>query len=151
MLAFTFKISIIHQAAVDATTRNLALEWGTDYDIRVNGIAPGPISDTPGMSKLAPDEISSKARDYMPLYKLGEKWDIAMTALFLASDAGWSLCLFTQIIVLILFTCFYEGNKMLFLYILMNECPVEFLELLVPLNFEQLPNKKKKIIRKLQK
>ncbi|KAG2396910.1 Peroxisomal 2,4-dienoyl-CoA reductase [Vigna angularis] len=45
------------KAAVDATTRNLALEWGTDYDIRVNGIAPGPISDTPGMSKLAPDEI----------------------------------------------------------------------------------------------
>ncbi|QCD85947.1 peroxisomal 2,4-dienoyl-CoA reductase [Vigna unguiculata] len=76
------------KAAVDATTRNLALEWGTDYDIRVNGIAPGPISDTPGMSKLAPDEISSKARVYMPLYKLGEKWDIAMTALFLASDAG---------------------------------------------------------------
>ncbi|RDX62126.1 Peroxisomal 2,4-dienoyl-CoA reductase [Mucuna pruriens] len=76
------------KAAVDATTRNLALEWGTDYDIRVNGIAPGPISDTPGMSKLAPEEISSKARDYMPLYKLGEKWDIAMAALYLVSDAG---------------------------------------------------------------
>ncbi|KAI3684725.1 hypothetical protein L6452_33950 [Arctium lappa] len=26
------------KAAVDAITRNLALEWGTDYDIRVNGI-----------------------------------------------------------------------------------------------------------------
>ncbi|KAF5477315.1 hypothetical protein F2P56_003964 [Juglans regia] len=76
------------KAAVDATTRNLALEWGTDYDIRVNGIAPGPIGDTPGMSKLAPEEINSKARDYMPLYKLGEKWDIAMAALYLASDAG---------------------------------------------------------------
>ncbi|KAM7526903.1 hypothetical protein LguiA_016805 [Lonicera macranthoides] len=76
------------KAAVDAITRNLALEWGTDYDIRVNGIAPGPIADTAGMSKLGPDEINSKARDYMPLYKLGEKWDIAMSALFLASDAG---------------------------------------------------------------
>ncbi|KAG2679623.1 hypothetical protein I3760_11G058600 [Carya illinoinensis] len=76
------------KAAVDATTRNLALEWGTDYDIRVNGIAPGPIADTPGMSKLAPEEINSKARDYMPLYKLGEKWDIAMAALYLVSDAG---------------------------------------------------------------
>ncbi|XP_062168639.1 peroxisomal 2,4-dienoyl-CoA reductase [(3E)-enoyl-CoA-producing] isoform X2 [Alnus glutinosa] len=76
------------KAAVDATTRNLALEWGTDYDIRVNGIAPGPIGDTPGMSKLVPDEINSKARDYMPLYKLGEKWDIAMAALYLVSDAG---------------------------------------------------------------
>ncbi|KAB1202049.1 Peroxisomal 2,4-dienoyl-CoA reductase [Morella rubra] len=76
------------KAAVDATTRNLALEWGTDYDIRVNGIAPGPIGDTPGMSKLAPGEIDSEARDYMPLFKLGEKWDIAMAALYLASDAG---------------------------------------------------------------
>ncbi|XP_044468458.1 peroxisomal 2,4-dienoyl-CoA reductase [(3E)-enoyl-CoA-producing] [Mangifera indica] len=76
------------KAAVDGITRNLALEWGTDYDIQVNGIAPGPIGDTPGMSKLAPDEITSKAREYMPLYKLGEKWDIAMAALYLVSDAG---------------------------------------------------------------
>ncbi|CAL0333663.1 unnamed protein product [Lupinus luteus] len=76
------------KAAVDATTRNLALEWGTDYDIRVNGIAPGPISGTPGMSKLAPDEITSKDREERPLYKLGEKWDIAMAALYLVSDAG---------------------------------------------------------------
>ncbi|MBA0681057.1 hypothetical protein Goari_012719, partial [Gossypium aridum] len=36
------------KAAVDSITRNLALEWGTDNDIRVNGIAPGPIADTPG-------------------------------------------------------------------------------------------------------
>jgi len=70
------------------------LEWGTDYDIRVNGIAPGPISDTPGMSKLAPEEMTSKARDYMPLYKLGEKWDIAMAAVYLASHAGGQLVLY---------------------------------------------------------
>ncbi|XP_021299501.1 peroxisomal 2,4-dienoyl-CoA reductase-like [Herrania umbratica] len=76
------------KAAVDSITRNLALEWGTDYDIRVNGIAPGPIGDTPGLSKLAPEEINSKARDYMPLYKLGDKWDIAMAALYLFSAAG---------------------------------------------------------------
>ncbi|KAJ8752533.1 hypothetical protein K2173_004821 [Erythroxylum novogranatense] len=76
------------KAAVDAIGRNLALEWGTDYDIRVNGIAPGPIDDTAGMSKLVPQEISnSKFRNYMPLFKLGEKWDIAMAALYLASDA----------------------------------------------------------------
>ena len=42
------------QAAVDAPTRNMALEWGTDYDIRLNGIAPGPIGDAPGLSKLFP-------------------------------------------------------------------------------------------------
>ncbi|KAL6975060.1 2,4-dienoyl-CoA reductase [(2E)-enoyl-CoA-producing] [Sarracenia purpurea var. burkii] len=77
------------KAAVDAISRNLALEWGTDYDIRVNGIAPGPIGDTTGMSKLVPEEIQSLAKDFMPLFKLGDKWDIAMATLYLVSDAGW--------------------------------------------------------------
>jgi len=73
---------------VDSITRSLALEWGADYDIRVNGIAPGPIQDTPGMRKLAPEEMSKGRRETTPLFKLGEKWDIAMAALYLASDAG---------------------------------------------------------------
>lgn len=76
------------KAAVDSITRSLALEWGTDYDIRVNGIAPGPIEGTPGLQKLAPEEIKNKVREYTPLYRLGKKWDIAMAALYLASDAG---------------------------------------------------------------
>ncbi|XAR60332.1 2,4-dienoyl-CoA reductase (NADPH) [Bertholletia excelsa] len=76
------------KAAVDSITRNLALEWGTDYDIRVNGIAPGPIEDTAGLSKLSSEEIITKSRQNVPLFKLGEKWDIAMAALYLASDAG---------------------------------------------------------------
>lgn len=75
------------QAAVDSVTRSLALEWGTDYDIRVNGIAPGPINDTPGMSKLLPEEMGN-SMELMPLFKLGEKWDIAMAAVYLSSDAG---------------------------------------------------------------
>ncbi|WCJ37081.1 Peroxisomal 2 4-dienoyl-CoA reductase [(3E)-enoyl-CoA-producing] [Euphorbia peplus] len=76
------------KAAIDALGRNLALEWGTDYDIRVNGIAPGPIGDTPGISKLLPDEIDIRRRQVQPLYKLGEKWDVAMAALYLTSNAG---------------------------------------------------------------
>jgi peroxisomal 2,4-dienoyl-CoA reductase len=35
------------KAAVDSLTRSLALEWGDDK-IRVVGIAPGPIANTPG-------------------------------------------------------------------------------------------------------
>ncbi|KAM0948682.1 putative 2,4-dienoyl-CoA reductase ((2E)-enoyl-CoA-producing) [Dioscorea sansibarensis] len=76
------------KAAVDSVTRSLALEWGTDYDIRVNGIAPGPIEGTPGLRKLAPEEMKVKMRETMPLFKIGERWDIAMAALYLASDAG---------------------------------------------------------------
>jgi len=40
------------------------------------------------MRKLAPEEMSKEKRETMPLFKLGEKWDIAMAALYLASDAG---------------------------------------------------------------
>ncbi|KAG1365121.1 putative peroxisomal 2,4-dienoyl-CoA reductase [Cocos nucifera] len=76
------------KAAVDSITRSLALEWGTDYNIRVNGIAPGAIEGTPGLRKLYPEEMTSKTQEYMPLFKFGEKWDIAMAALYLASDAG---------------------------------------------------------------
>ncbi|XP_022762633.1 peroxisomal 2,4-dienoyl-CoA reductase-like isoform X1 [Durio zibethinus] len=75
------------KAAVDSITRSLALEWGTDHGIRVNGIAPGAIDDTVGLIKLAPEEIMSKIKE-KPLYTFGEKWDIAMAALYLASDAG---------------------------------------------------------------
>ncbi|GJN01768.1 hypothetical protein PR202_ga19063 [Eleusine coracana subsp. coracana] len=75
-------------AGVDSITRSLALEWGTDYDIRVNGIAPGAIGDTPGMRKLAPEEMDERLQELMPLFKYGDKWDIAMAAIYLASDAG---------------------------------------------------------------
>ncbi|KAF3676035.1 Peroxisomal 2,4-dienoyl-CoA reductase [Capsicum annuum] len=79
----------VAKAVVDVITRNLALEWGTDYDIRVNGIAQGSIDDTVGMHKRGSEEISNKSREYMPLYKLGEKYNIAMAAMYLSSDAGW--------------------------------------------------------------
>ncbi len=36
------------KAGVDSLTRSLALEWG-QFGIRVNGIAPGAISDTQGI------------------------------------------------------------------------------------------------------
>lgn len=44
---------LVLQAAVDALTRNLGLEWG-HFGIRTAGVAPGPIKGTAGMTKLAP-------------------------------------------------------------------------------------------------
>jgi 2,4-dienoyl-CoA reductase [(3E)-enoyl-CoA-producing], peroxisomal len=105
------------KAAIDSVTRSLGLEWGT-YNIRVNGIAPGPIADTPGMTKLSPglkfyskmrwtheitqfvsqfnnatlvntdDDSDSIVIEAIPLRRMGKKWDIAMTAVFLCSSAG---------------------------------------------------------------
>lgn len=40
------------------------------------------------MRKLAPEEMGPKLREQMPLYKQGEKLDIANAALYLASEAG---------------------------------------------------------------
>jgi len=79
------------KAAVDSMTRTLALEWGS-YGIRVNGIAPGPIADTPGTTKLAPgfdkDDVSDMVQEGIPIGRMGEAWDIGMAAIYLCSVAG---------------------------------------------------------------
>ncbi|CAM9316951.1 unnamed protein product [Choristocarpus tenellus] len=79
------------KAAIDSLTRTLALEWGM-HGIRVNGIAPGPIADTPGMTKLGvgigPGDTSSVAKDKVPLGRMGTTFDIGMGAVFLCSEAA---------------------------------------------------------------
>eukprot|EP00775_Hariotina_reticulata_P002430 gene2430-2734_t len=78
------------KAAVDSITRSLALEWG-EYGIRVNGVAPGPIRGTAGMSKLAPGEEGSMEQvvtSAIPLGRMGDKADIALACVYLASSAA---------------------------------------------------------------
>ncbi len=75
------------KAGVDAITRNLSVEWGR-YNIRVNGIAPGPIEDTEGMKRLLPPELKEKLTKKIPLQRFGRIEDIEKAALFLCSDAA---------------------------------------------------------------
>jgi peroxisomal 2,4-dienoyl-CoA reductase len=75
------------KAAVDAITRNLAVEWGR-YGIRVNGIAPGPIEDTEGMKRLLPEPLKEKLAKKIPLQRFGRIKDIENAAIFLCSDAA---------------------------------------------------------------
>lgn len=79
------------KAAVDSLTRSLGLEWG-EFGVRVVGIAPGPIAETPGMTKLAPgddsDAIGDLVAEIIPLGRMGAKADIALAAVFLCSSAG---------------------------------------------------------------
>src|SRR6187200_1065370 len=49
------------KAGIDALTRNLAVEWGR-YGIRVNAIAPGPIEDTEGMTRLVPAPVREQLK-----------------------------------------------------------------------------------------
>jgi len=77
------------KAAVDSLTRSLALEWG-DYGVRVVGIAPGPIKDTPGTTKLSPgtpgNDINGLIGEGIPLKRMGETVEIGHAAVFLCTS-----------------------------------------------------------------
>ena len=75
------------KAAVDSMTRSLAAEWGP-LGIRVVGIAPGPIDDTEGMSRLMPEGMREKILAAIPLKRMGTVEEIGDLALFLCSDAA---------------------------------------------------------------
>lgn len=75
------------KAAVDALTRNLAVEWGPQ-GIRVNAIAPGPIADTEGARRLFPGALAESLQRAIPARRLGRVEDIVNLALFLLSDAA---------------------------------------------------------------
>ncbi|XP_006894967.1 PREDICTED: peroxisomal 2,4-dienoyl-CoA reductase [Elephantulus edwardii] len=73
------------KAAVDAMTRHLAVEWG-HQNIRVNSLAPGPISGTEGFRRLGGFLNSQKLRSLgIPLQRCGNKTEIAHSALYLVS------------------------------------------------------------------
>ena len=94
------------KAAVDSLTRSLALEWGGIDDnvtdtggvgarIRVVGIAPGPIANTPGTTKLAPTAttidsdrppvVDDWVRERIPLGRMGEAFEIGLAAVYLCT------------------------------------------------------------------
>lgn len=76
------------KAGVDMLTRTLALEWG-GAGVRVVSIAPGPIADTEGLERLAPDvALRGKMAAQIPLGRFGTRDDVAQLALFLASPAA---------------------------------------------------------------
>ncbi len=74
------------KAGIDQVTRTLAMEWG-GAGVRVNAIAPGPIADTEGMSRLAttPEALQAWV-DCMPLKRMGTRQDISRAALWLCSE-----------------------------------------------------------------
>lgn len=81
---------VIHSASakagVLAMTRTLAVEWGSKYGIRVNAIAPGPISDTGGAERLwASEEAYQRTIQSIPSGRLGRPEEVAEVAAFLFS------------------------------------------------------------------
>jgi NAD(P)-dependent dehydrogenase (short-subunit alcohol dehydrogenase family) len=76
------------KAGINQLVRVLAMEWGPE-GVRVNGISPGPIAGTEGMSRLAPGEAATKSRtDRIPLRRYGEISEVAESAVFLCSNSA---------------------------------------------------------------
>ncbi len=76
------------KAGVDMLTRTLALEWGP-AGVRVNSVTPGPIDDTEGMRRLAPDAATRAAfLSHIPLQRFGASAEIADLCLFLCTPAA---------------------------------------------------------------
>jgi 3-oxoacyl-[acyl-carrier protein] reductase len=73
------------KSAIDSITKTLAKELG-DRKIRVNAIAPG-MTETEGLKPLGITiETANAIGRPIPLGRLGQPYDIARVALFLASD-----------------------------------------------------------------
>ncbi|WP_338465029.1 2,4-dienoyl-CoA reductase [Shouchella rhizosphaerae] len=91
--AWTGGPGVVHSASakagVLAMTKTLAVEWGSQYGIRVNAIAPGPIENTGGVEKLLQDEHAhAKAVKSIPLNRFGKTTEVAKLASYLLSPDG---------------------------------------------------------------
>lgn len=75
------------KAGVDALSQAVAVEFGP-HGIRSNVIAPGPIGDTEGLSRLSTSESRKAILQSIPLQRFGTRGDIANTAVFLFSPAA---------------------------------------------------------------
>jgi NAD(P)-dependent dehydrogenase (short-subunit alcohol dehydrogenase family) len=77
----------VSKAGLNSLTRCLASEWG-QFNITVNAIAPGMIRTDMIKPFEADPAIINHSISLVPLGRLGEPREVALLALFLASDAS---------------------------------------------------------------
>jgi len=83
----------VSKAGVIMATKSMAIEWG-QYHIRVNAIAPGPVitklydSHFVGMTEEQINKAHETVGNRLPVRHLGQPYEIADAAVYLASDAS---------------------------------------------------------------
>ena len=88
-VSYSIKNAAVYTAikgAIDALTRQQAVELGP-HNIRVNALAPGPVS-TPGANSVIDEAGWESRRSRTPLQRLATPAEVAAAAFFLVSDAG---------------------------------------------------------------
>ena len=79
--------SAMSKSGIHAMTQSLAAEWGK-YQIKVNGIAPGPFPTKGAWDRLVPAGFSKfiNLKKRVPLKRFGEHQELANLAAYLLSD-----------------------------------------------------------------
>jgi len=77
----------ISKAALMQLARNLAIEWGP-RNVRANALAPGLIETGWTKAILSDDAARERRLGLTPLRRVGQPWEVAAAALFLASPGG---------------------------------------------------------------
>ncbi|KAJ9378351.1 hypothetical protein DTO063F5_7727 [Paecilomyces variotii] len=85
-LPFQTHVSVA-KAGVDALSNNTAIEFGP-LGVTSNIIAPGPIANTEGASRLIPEQDLEQVTRSQPLGRFGSVRDIADATVYLFSNAG---------------------------------------------------------------
>ncbi len=75
------------KAALAQLARNLAVEWGP-AGVRANALAPGLIATTWADAILHSPEATAARLRQTPLRRIGEPWEVAAAALFLAGPGS---------------------------------------------------------------
>lgn len=75
------------KAAIETMTKHLAVEWG-EKGIRLMCVAPGPIAETEGFSRLGGKTIREDYIKNIPIQRVGTREDIGNTVLYCVSDAA---------------------------------------------------------------
>ncbi|QHI99525.1 SDR family oxidoreductase [Xylophilus rhododendri] len=91
-VSFAIKHAAVYSSikgAIDCLTRQQAVELGPQ-GIRVNALAPGPVS-TPGARSVITDEGWQSRKSRTPLGRLASPEEIGASALFLVSEAAASI------------------------------------------------------------
>jgi len=75
------------KAALSQLARNLAVEWGPS-NVRANAIAPGLIATSWAKDILTNDAARERRLSLTPLRRVGQPWEVAAAAVFLASPGA---------------------------------------------------------------
>jgi NAD(P)-dependent dehydrogenase (short-subunit alcohol dehydrogenase family) len=77
----------ITKAALIQLARNLAIEWGP-AGVRANAVAPGLIATSWAAGVMSNADAAARRLSLTPLRRIGEPWEVAAAALFLAGPGA---------------------------------------------------------------